>query len=171
MINKKRVCSALLLGILGSALLMTSCGRTAVNNGDETGTETVSDPNAYSKFEETTGSNNGSASGIQAEYGYTTSYGMAREENGDQIRSYLTGKWVDKSVGERRPIAVMLNNIEEAQPMSGTSKADILYECVVEGSLTRMMGIFENYDDLKKIGSVRSCRNYFVYYALEFDSI
>ncbi len=171
MINKKRLCSAFLLGILGSVLLLSSCGHAGTATGEETGTESVSDPNAYSKFEDQTAVNAGSASGIQAEYGYTTSYGMPREENGDQIRSYLTGKWVDKSVGERRPVAVMLNNIEEAQPMSGTSKADIFYECVVEGSLTRMMGIFENYDDLKKIGSVRSCRNYFVYYALEFDSI
>src|SRR5574344_1854532 len=50
-------------------------------------------------------------------------------------------------------------------------RLDAIYECVVEGSLTRMMGIFENYDALDKIGSVRSCRNYFVYYALEFDAV
>ena len=55
--------------------------------------------------------------------------------------------------------------------MSGTSMADVLYECVVEGGLTRMMGIFENYEGQDKIGSVRSCRNYFVYYALEYDAI
>ncbi len=78
---------------------------------------------------------------------------------------------VSKDIGDRRPVAIMLNNIEDAMPMSGVSYADVLYECVVEGSLTRMMGVFENYDDLEKIGSVRSCRNYFVYYALEFDAI
>ena len=105
------------------------------------------------------------------EYGHTSSYDLPRETKGDKVRSYLSGKWVDKEKGERRPVAIMLNNIKEAQPMSGVSRADVLYECVVEGGLTRMMGLFEDYDDLDKIGSVRSCRNYFVYYALEFDAI
>ncbi|MCR4909389.1 MAG: DUF3048 domain-containing protein [Lachnospiraceae bacterium] len=132
----------------------------------------VEDPEAYSNFEESkTEAEAVNPSGILAEYGYVSSYGMPREEEGDKVRSYLTGKLVDSSYGKRRPIAIMLNNIKEAQPMSGTSMADVFYECVVEGGLTRMMGIFENYDALDKIGSVRSCRNYFVYYALEFDSI
>ncbi len=143
----------------------------------ENGSETVSDPNAYSDFQEAAAENASAesektfSSGLIAEYDHESSYGMKREEKDNMIRSYLTGKFVDKKIGERRPIAVMLNNIVDAQPMSGTSMADVLYECVVEGSLTRMMGIFENYDDLDKIGSVRSCRNYFVYYALEFDAI
>ena len=36
--------------------------------------------------------------------------------------------------------------------------------------ITRLMGLFENYDDLEKIGSVRSCREYYVYLAAGFDS-
>ncbi|HBB60103.1 MAG TPA: DUF3048 domain-containing protein, partial [Lachnospiraceae bacterium] len=87
------------------------------------------------------------------------------------VRSYLSGKMVPAEIGDRRPVAIMLNNIDDAMPMSGVSAADIMYECVVEGGLTRMMGVFENYDDQEKIGSVRSCRNYFVYFALELDSI
>lgn len=89
----------------------------------------------------------------------------------DQIRSYLTGKVTDPAIARRRPIAVMLNNLEAAQPMCSVSKADVIYEAVVEGGITRLMGIFENYDDLEKIGSIRSCRSYYVYYALEFDAI
>lgn len=95
-----------------------------------------------------------------------------REYNDEgQVRSFLTGKWVDKEIGEKRPIAVMFSNIKEAQPMCGVSKADVVYEAPVEGEITRMMGIFEDYQDLEKIGSVRSCREYFLFYALEFDSI
>ncbi|XME03355.1 DUF3048 domain-containing protein [Lachnospiraceae bacterium C1.1] len=171
--KKIRFFSAIALAIFSCTFILGGCGaNTNANKGIEDGMEEVSDPNAYANFENSAASDNAvNASGISAEYGYHSSYGMSRETNGDQIRSYLTGKWVSKEIGERRPIAVMLNNIEEAQPMSGSSYADILYECVVEGSLTRMMGIFENYDNLDKIGSVRSCRNYFVYYALEFDSI
>ena len=87
------------------------------------------------------------------------------------MRSYLTGLPVKEEIGNRRPVAIMLNNLEAAQPMSGVSYADVVYEYVVEGSITRLMGLFENYDDLEKIGSVRSCREYFVYTALEFDAI
>ena len=99
-----------------------------------------------------------------------------KEEDTDQLepgqmRSWLSGYPVDEKVGNRRPVAIMLNNLEAAQPMSGISYADVVYEYVVEGSITRFMGLFENYDDLDKIGSVRSCREYFVYTALEFDAI
>lgn len=88
-----------------------------------------------------------------------------------QMRSWLSGLPVDEKIGNRRPIAIMLNNLEAAQPMSGISYADVVYEYVVEGAITRFMGLFENYDKLDKIGSVRSCREYFVYTALEFDAV
>lgn len=87
------------------------------------------------------------------------------------MRSFLSGLPVEEKIGNRRPVAIMLNNLEAAQPMSGVSYADVVYEYVVEGSITRLMGLFENYDKLDKIGSVRSCREYFVYTALEFDAI
>ena len=156
---------------------LTGCAgasSSGVSSDSDTEDDTaVSDPDAYNNFESQSESSNTAAnpSGLIAEYGHESSYGVERERKGDQVRSYLTGKFVPSSYGDRRPVAVMLNNIIDAQPMSGVSYADVIYECVVEGSLTRMMGIFENYDDLDKIGSVRSCRNYFVYYALEFDCI
>jgi len=88
-----------------------------------------------------------------------------------QMRSFLSGLPVDEKKGNRRPVAIMLNNLKAAQPMSGVSYADVVYEYVVEGAITRLMGLFEDYDKLEKIGSVRSCREYFVYTALEFDAI
>ena len=97
-----------------------------------------------------------------------------KEENGlpeGQMRSYLSGLPVSKEMGTKRPIAIMLNNLKAAQPMCSISRADVVYEYVVEGAITRLMGLFENYEDLDKIGSVRSCREYFVYTMLEFDAI
>lgn len=85
--------------------------------------------------------------------------------------SYLTGEWVDEAIGKRRPVAVMLNNIKVAVPQSGVENAGVVYEAPVEGGITRIMGIFEDYDELTKIGSVRSARTYYVYFAKEFDSI
>jgi hypothetical protein len=88
-----------------------------------------------------------------------------------EVISYLTGESVSTEIGRQRPIAVMLNNIVDAVPQAGIANAGVVYEAPVEGNMTRLMGIFEDYHDLEKIGSVRSCRNYYVYYAQEFNSI
>ncbi len=85
--------------------------------------------------------------------------------------SYLSGEQVAQEKGLRRPLAVMLNNIRDAVPQTGIANADVVYEAPVEGNITRLMGIFEDYDDLEKIGSVRSCREYYVFFAQEFEAL
>lgn len=93
------------------------------------------------------------------------------EENHDgMVISKLTGEWVPEEVGTRRPYAVMLNNIQYASPQSGTTEASILYEAIVEGGITRLMGIFEQFSS-DRIGSTRSARHYFVSFADEYDAI
>lgn len=96
---------------------------------------------------------------------------VTKEENHEgEVRSSLTGEWIDEKLAGKRPYAVMINNIQSASPQSGTSQASILYEAVVEGGITRMMGIFEDFDS-DRIGSVRSARHYFVSFADEYDAI
>ena len=100
----------------------------------------------------------------------------ATEEEEEQlpegmVLSKLTGEPVSEEIGTKRPIALMINNIKDAIPQSGISSADVIYEAPVEGGITRMMAIFENMDGVEKIGSIRSCRLYYLYYALEFDAI
>ena len=85
--------------------------------------------------------------------------------------SFLTGEYVKDKTAKRRPVALMYNNIINAMPHSGISNADVCYEAPVEGGITRIMGIFQNYDKLKKMGSVRSCRIYYCAFALEWDAI
>ena len=92
-------------------------------------------------------------------------------ETGNNVTSYLTGKQVDEAIGRQRPLAVMFNNIEAGCPQTGISRADVVYEAPVEGRITRLMGVIEDWHDLEKIGSVRSCRDYYVSFALEFDAI
>lgn len=87
------------------------------------------------------------------------------------VKSYLTGEYVSEEIGNRRPVAVMISNIKGALPSSSTSKASVYYEAPVEGAITRIMAIFEDWENLEKIGSVRSCRDYFLDYAMGFDSI
>lgn len=87
-----------------------------------------------------------------------------------EVRSRLTGLWIKEEKANLRPYAVMLNNIREAAPQWGTSQASILYEALAEGGITRLMGIFEDFDT-GRIGSVRSARHYFVSIADEYDAI
>lgn len=93
---------------------------------------------------------------------------VSAEEN--MVQSFLTGKPVAESVGRQRPIAMMYNNIQAALPQSGISNAEVVYEAPVEGGITRLLGIHEDYQDLERMGSVRSCRDYYIYFAREFDA-
>lgn len=85
-------------------------------------------------------------------------------------RSRLTNEWVDEEVANTRPIAVMTPNESSAVPHYNLSKASVIYEANVEGRMTRMLAIYEDWEDLEKIGNVRSLRTYFGYWALEWDS-
>lgn len=87
------------------------------------------------------------------------------------VKSYLTGEYVDEKIGTRRPLAIMMNNVKAAVPQAGISNAGIVYEAPVEGGITRLMSVIEDYDNLEKIGSMRSCRDYFIFYASGFNAI
>ncbi|MCD7736941.1 MAG: DUF3048 domain-containing protein, partial [Lachnospiraceae bacterium] len=110
------------------------------------------------------------AMGVHAEEAATEAAAETATEEG-WVRSYLTGKLVPESIGRTIPIAVMINNISDALPQSGISNAEVIYEAPVEGSITRLMAIMEDYQDVERIGSVRSCREYYVYFAREFEAI
>lgn len=88
-----------------------------------------------------------------------------------QMYSYLTGEVIDTEHGRQRPFAVMINNIQDAIPQSGISQADIIYECMVESDITRLMCEFQNIDSLGKLGSVRSARDVFLDLALDDEAI
>lgn len=85
-------------------------------------------------------------------------------------RSKLTNEWIPEEKAASRPYAIMLSNINVASPQSGIGQAGILYECLVEGGITRLMGVFDNFD-ADRIGSVRSARHYYVSIADEYDAI
>ena len=87
------------------------------------------------------------------------------------VRSYLTGEGVPEAAGNRRPVAVMMSNDKAALPQYGINRAGVVFEAPVEGGMNRYMAVIEEYDDLERIGSVRSCRTYYTYFAREFDAI
>jgi hypothetical protein len=77
----------------------------------------------------------------------------------------------EEDISRKRPVAIMLNNDRADQPMNGVSRADIVYEVPVEGVATRMMAVFQDYQNIILTGPVRSARHYFVYIAGSYDGI
>lgn len=87
------------------------------------------------------------------------------------MRSYLTGELVPVETGEKRPFAIMINNIEASLPQSGIKYADIVYEAEVEGGITRLMAVYGDPTGVEKIGSIRSARHYYIDFARDNDAI
>ena len=91
----------------------------------------------------------------------------------------INGKLYTKEEKEiwstRRPLMVMIENHQDSRPQSGLQTADIVYEAVAEGGITRFMGVFycgqvagseaNKYD----VGPVRSARTYFLDLASEYS--
>jgi hypothetical protein len=77
----------------------------------------------------------------------------------------------EKNIWEvRRPIAAMIENHVESRPPEGLSKADIVYEAVAEGGITRFLAVFycgAAAEDVK-IAPVRSARIHFINWASEY---
>ncbi len=88
-----------------------------------------------------------------------------------EIINPLTGLGVTVDHELRRPVAIMINNIQQAIPQEGISYADVMYECIVEGGLTRLMMVVSDYDSLPTVGSVRSAREYYIDFAADYDAI
>ncbi len=83
----------------------------------------------------------------------------------------LTGEAISEEIVNQRPVAIMINNIRVACPQQEVSKADILYECVAEGGITRLLMVTKDYESLNEVGSIRSSRKYYIDLALNHDAI
>ena len=83
----------------------------------------------------------------------------------------LSGLPVEEDISMNRPVAIMLSNIRESLPQIGISQADIIVEALVEGGITRLLAIFQDYSQLETVGGIRSARLYFVDIAQSFDAI
>lgn len=101
---------------------------------------------------------------------------VSEEENEPKTESCpLNGRLHTQKAREnwekRRPLAVMVENHSEARPQSGLSSADIIYEAVAEGGITRFMALYYcNLGDIQ-IGPVRSARTYFLDWLSEYDAL
>ncbi len=73
------------------------------------------------------------------------------------------------------PVAFMIENLSAIRPQSGLQSANVVYEALAEGGITRFMAVYTNYQDnninLSKIGPIRSARPYFVQLAEEYNAL
>ncbi|MBI2066339.1 DUF3048 domain-containing protein [Candidatus Woesebacteria bacterium] len=70
----------------------------------------------------------------------------------------------------RRPLTAMIENHADSRPSSGLSKADVVYEIVAEGGITRFLAVYycNTAAEEVTIAPVRSARIYFIDYAAEY---
>jgi len=68
-----------------------------------------------------------------------------------------------------RPLGVMIENSLDARPQSGTTFADVVYEAIAEGGITRFLAVYYC-QDAGIVGPVRSARTYFLDEISEYGS-
>lgn len=77
----------------------------------------------------------------------------------------LDGVLVERDQAKLMPLAVMIEMHPDARPLSGISKASLVFEAPVEGGITRLMAVFDATTTVESVGPVRSARPYFVEWA------
>lgn len=83
----------------------------------------------------------------------------------------LSGKLYSKQQRQwweqHRPLGIMIENHVSARPQSGLTSADVIYEAVAEGGITRFLVVFYC-QDAQVVGPVRSARTYFLDFISEY---
>ncbi|MCD8052612.1 MAG: DUF3048 domain-containing protein [Lachnospiraceae bacterium] len=149
-----------LVTVLAGSAALTGCGK---KNAEET-----------TLAEETTAAGTAAelaTAGITAIETITEAETEAEISTEGMVKSFLTGEWVDESIGTKRPLAIMISNVKAAVPGSGLNTAGVIYETPMEGGEVRLEILTENYETLERIGSIRSARTYHPWIAAEFDAI
>lgn len=81
----------------------------------------------------------------------------------------FTGIETEEDVSDRA-VAVMINNHPSARPHLGLAQADIVFELLSEGNITRFLALFQS-EQPEVVGSVRSARQYYFELAQGYDAI
>ncbi|KKR18533.1 MAG: hypothetical protein UU65_C0002G0032 [candidate division CPR2 bacterium GW2011_GWC1_41_48] len=79
-------------------------------------------------------------------------------------------KVTNENLTKRRPFAVSIENSPEARPQSSLNMADIVYETVAEGGITRFLAFYQQ-NEPNEIGPVRSARTYFLDWVMPYDAV
>jgi hypothetical protein len=77
------------------------------------------------------------------------------------LNGQLYTRGQQKKWEKRRPLGIVIENHLDARPQSGLQNADVIYEAVAEGGITRFLAMYYC-EDTAIVGPVRSARIYFV---------
>jgi hypothetical protein len=87
-----------------------------------------------------------------------------------KVARALDGVLVASGDENLHPLAVMIENHPDARPQSGLSSANLVYEAIAEGGITRFMAVFADPRQDIRVGPVRSARTYFLDFATELNA-
>lgn len=157
-------CKVLLLLALTSSLLFAGCGKQPEGNEVLSPSDVIIDKLPSSEVESsTTESSSEEPSSTPTVSGTEIPDGM--------VASYLSGLAISEELAELRPISVMFPTDKGSQPQYHIGDADVLYEVMEEGNMSRQMGVIHDWHNLEQIGNIRSCRDYYGYLCMEYDAI
>ncbi|MUV38591.1 putative lipoprotein YerB [Lentibacillus sp. JNUCC-1] len=110
----------------------------------------------------------------EAEPNKTKDSGVTTKEPPEEEAGYdnvypFTGIGTNETVNNRA-VGVMINNHTKARPQSGLSKADIVFEILAEGKITRFLALFQSQEP-EVVGPVRSAREYYFNLADSYDAL
>lgn len=155
---KKKTLLLFLSAVLACSML-TGCG----GSSDDTAAPTVTDVSKGENSEEAEAS------------GEDTEEAPVEEETREGMyRSELTNEWIDESLQNQRPVAIMVDNEKTALPHYGLNDADIVYEMMnstANGEITRFMALFKDWGSIKQVGSIRSVRPTNFMIAPEYNAV
>jgi hypothetical protein cdiviTM7_01935 len=88
----------------------------------------------------------------------------------EKFYSKLSGVEVSEKSLENAPVfGVIIENSIPARPQSGLSQAEVVFEAIAEGGITRFLALYQQ-NKPKLLGPVRSIRGYYIDWASGFDA-
>ncbi len=159
----KKKTLALLLSTMLAFSIMTGCGdssevdATVATDGTSAGTEETAD---------TTGDVTTETASTETE--------IIEENHEGMYRSELTNEWIDETLENQRPVAIMVDNELTALDHYGLTQADIVYEMMnstANGEITRFMALVKDWGNITRFGSIRSVRPTNFMIAPEYNAI
>ncbi|PIU68448.1 hypothetical protein COS81_03955 [candidate division WWE3 bacterium CG06_land_8_20_14_3_00_42_16] len=123
----------------------------------------------FGKWSETASSTNifqESSSSAEA----SSSVEVAKKDKVNPLDGVLVTQAEYNKITSRSVLAVVFDNHFDARPQAGLNKADLVYEVLAEGGITRFLAFYSK-EDAEEVGSVRSARIYFLDWVSEFNAL
>jgi len=83
----------------------------------------------------------------------------------------IDGVMVPENKANLFPLTIMIENYKDVRPQYSLGKANLVYEALAEGGITRFLAVYATDEQFSTIGPVRSARHYFVDLAEEYHGL